>query len=149
MNDKPELKFSKWYKWEDRKTFPENDYPGVYMLAITDEDLSGKTPMFKDVSYIGMTNSYYGLYGRWGQFNRSINGGSGHSGGNTVYADLGNYKEWKKKRFVCGVMVKCDVQKSSRTPEDLIKMGWVAYMEMEAISLFKKKMGCEPKYNKK
>ncbi len=149
MNKKPKLIFSRWYAWNDRDKFHDRKYPGVYMIAITRNNLGGKKPNFKDVVYIGMTNSQGGLYSRWGQFFHSIKGNNGHSGGNTIFSALGHYSKWNKKLFVCGMSIKCNTTKSSRTSPDLIKMGWVAFLEYEALSKFKKEMGEEPKYNKK
>lgn len=149
MIEKPKLSFSKWFKWEDKGKYPDKKYPGVYMVAITDKNLEGTDPQLDDVVYIGMTNSWNGLIGRWRQFDRSIKGFSGHSGGNTVYADLGDYKNWTKKLFVCGSTVKCTVDKKTRTPDDLLYMGWVAYLEYEALAYYKTQLGKEPLYNKK
>lgn len=146
---KPELKFSNWYKWEDRNSFPDKTCPGVYMISITDKNLEGKEPAFEDVVYVGMTNSQGGLQSRWNQFNNSINGKSGHSGGNTINTSLGNYSLWTKKLFVCAMSVECTTLKNNRTCEDLIKMGWVAFLEYEALSKFKEHEGKEPVYNTK
>ncbi len=157
MRIKPSLKFSKWIKWENRKEFPENKLPGVYMLAITSKNLENKNVDFEDVVYVGMTNSQKDLYGRWEQFNNSINGkkfkgnsGGGHSGGNTIFKKLGRYNKWEEKLFVCAQALKCEVSKNSRKPDDLITMGWIAYLEYEALAKFKEKMrNKEPKYNTK
>lgn len=149
MDKKPKLIFSKWYTWKGRNNFPDIKYPGVYMIAITDKNLSGTKPNFKDVKYIGMTNSQGGLCSRWNQFFRSIRGNRGHSGGNTIFSALGHYLKWNQNLFVCGMSIKCNTTKSSRTPNDLIRMGWVAFLEYEAISKFKKEIGKEPKYNTK
>lgn len=151
MDKKPKIEFSKWMKWDNRNKFDLKKYPGVYMIAITDKNLENSEVDFKDVVYIGMTNSKMGLYGRWNQFNNSINGKEyrGHSGGNTILDDLGRYENWSSKLFVCAKALECNVDKKSRKPEDLIKMGWISYCEYETMAQFKEKMGFEPKYNKK
>ena len=146
---KPKLKFSKWYKWTDRKEFPWKKHPGVYMISITHKNLKDTKVNYKDVVYIGMTNSNGGLKSRWNQFDKSIHGKRGHSGGNTIYTDLGHYSKWKKKLYVCGMRVKCDTRKQTRTAKDLIEMGWVAFLEYEALAKFRKLLGKEPLYNKK
>ena len=146
---KPKLKFSRWIKWENRSKFTNRQWPGVYILAITNKNLENKKPNFRDVVYIGMTNSHGGLISRWNQFDNSIHNKPGHSGGKTVFRDLGNYKNWKRKLFVCALPVKCNVFKDKRTPEDLIQMGWIAFLEYEALSKYKKLIGKEPKYNTK
>jgi len=37
----------------------------MYLMAISDKNLSDTTPEYEDVVYIGMTNSQKGLKGRW------------------------------------------------------------------------------------
>lgn len=144
---KPKLKFSRWIRWKNREKFHEKYWPGVYMLAITNKNLEDKKPNLKDVVYVGMTNSHGGLISRWNQFNNSIHGEPGHSGGKTVYKNLGNYKNWKKRLFVSALPVKCNVFKEKRTPQDLIMMGWITFLEYEALSKYKEIIGNEPKYN--
>lgn len=132
----PELKFSKWHYWPDRGQLTEISFPGVYMLSITEQDLTGRVVRFKDVSYIGMTNSQAGLRGRWNQLNRSINGGSGHSGGNTIRKKLDVYDSWLNglDLYVCALSVPCDVKR--RSEKDLHLMGAVCYLEYEALLKF-------------
>ncbi len=143
----PKLVFSSWYAWEQRAEFPLRKYPGVYLLSITDrKNLAAQHPSWQDVSYIGRTNSRGGLISRWGQFNRSINGGRGHSGGNTVFQDLGSHPEWSKSLYVAAMGVKCDPQ--APTSDDYLRMGWVAFFEYEAFSRFHEEVGGHPRYNK-
>lgn len=145
------LKFSNWILWENRKKYAQRNNPGIYMISITNKNLQGKKVNFKDVSYIGMTNSHGGLISRWKQFDNSIHNKScpGHSGGRKVYKELGSYDKWTKKLHVCAMPIKCNVNKKNRTPEDLIKIGEIAYLEYKALSEFKKTQGKEPKYNTK
>ncbi len=153
MRKKPPLKFSKWMKWEDRKNFQLRKCPGVYMIAITNKNLEDKKVDCEDVVYIGMTISQTGLKGRWEQFNNSINGKSQHSGGDFIFKKLGHYKKWGEKLFVCTQAFECNTFKNSenpRKPDDLRTMGWIAYLEYEAMAKFKEKMkNKEPKYNRK
>lgn len=146
---KPELQFSKWIRWKDRRKYPQGKLPGVYMLAITNKDLEGQNPRFEDVVYIGMTNSRGGLISRWNQFDNSIHNKPEHSGGKTVFRDLGDSNIWKFKLFVCVLPVDCNVLKDTQGPEDLIQMGWIAFLEYEAMAVYKKAMRKEPKYNTK
>ncbi|MCG3738005.1 hypothetical protein EXA16_16975 [Vibrio cincinnatiensis] len=146
----PKLTFTKWYYWLDRANIENISFPGIYALAITSEDLTGKEVNLEKVVYIGMSNSKSGIRGRLNQLNRSINGGSGHSGGNTIRSQLGWYDKWRDglDLYVAICPVICDVKK--RTLSDLKLMGAVAYMEYEAFSLFKEKkpkIG-KPKFNK-
>lgn len=145
----PELHFSKWQYWPDRDRLNGISFPGVYMLAVTDKDLTGKVVRFKDVSYIGMTNSRAGLRGRWNQLSRSINGGTGHSGGNAIQKKLGVYDSWKDDLdlYVCALSVPCDVKR--RSAKDLHLMGAVCYLEYAAFLQFQRacpKVG-SPEFN--
>tara|TARA_Y100000310_G_C20575802_1_gene760337 strand:- start:966 stop:1319 length:354 start_codon:yes stop_codon:yes gene_type:complete len=116
------------------------------MIAITKKKIGNKKPDYRDVDYVGMTNT--SLQTRWTQFNSSINGKKGHSGGNSIYDELGVYSGWKKKLFVCCIPVDCEVKKKDRNPNDLIKMGWIVFMEYKALSKIKKITTKEPHFNK-
>jgi hypothetical protein len=133
----PSIKFSTWYAWRLRKELPRKDFPGIYMIAITKKNLDGKKADYSDVVYIGMTNSKGGLKSRLNQFYSAIRGNYGHSGGNTIYRELGHYEDWTKKLFVCVMPIECNV--ISPEVNDLLKMGWITYLEYEAFSIFKKK----------
>jgi hypothetical protein len=147
---KPKLKFSNWIPWEDRNEYPYVKCPGVYMLTVSEKKLSDKTADLAMATYIGMTDSRGGLGLRWRQLNRSICDGSrGHSGGRTIFNRLGSYVKWKRKLFVSACPVRCTVEKTMRTPSDLIQMGWVAYLEYEALAKFKELTGDEPEFNTK
>lgn len=143
----PEMKFCPWFAWENRRKVPLCEMPGIYLLSITRMNLEGQSPEWTDVSYIGMTNSRQGLIGRWQQFFNSVRGKNGHSGGNTVFADLGHYESWNKKLFVAAMPIECSV--SAATEQDLIKMGWVAYLEYEAFAAFRHHLPVrgKPRYN--
>jgi hypothetical protein len=151
MNESiPELTFTLWYRWEKRNSIDGANNPGVYVLAITDEDLEGQRVQLSQVCYVGMSNSKKGLKGRWGQFARAVKGKSGlHSGGDTIFNDIGSYEDWNRQLFVAACPVVCNVGSSS--PEDLRKMGIVAYLEYEALAQFVEgNSKCSrPKYNKK
>ncbi|MET2989962.1 hypothetical protein [Herbaspirillum seropedicae] len=140
----PRMKFCPWFSWEDRKDIPLSEMPGIYLLSITKKNLAGSLPDWKDVSYIGMTNSRQGLIGRWQQFFNSIRGTPGHSGGNAVFDDLKHYDQWDKKLFVAAMPIECNVVSPSK--QDLIKMGWVAYLEYEAFAKCVAS-NSKPKYN--
>ncbi len=144
----PCLKFSKWYKWENKNEYHLKKYPGVYIISITDKNnLEGIQPNLQDVVYVGMTHSQKGLAGRWQQFNSSIKGNGGHSGGNTVYEQIGHYDNWPQNLnlYVAAMGIECDVR--NRTADDYISMGWVAYLEYEAFAKFYKVVGEHPRFN--
>lgn len=141
------LNLSKWHKWDDRANIKNVGYPGIYAIAITHKRISGCIIKYQDVVYIGMTNSEQGLKGRLNKFNNSIYDKSGHSGGNTVFSDLGHYNKWKNKKLFVSVMpIECDTKR--RYVQDLIQMGVVAYLEYRAFARFKELTGSDkPKYN--
>lgn len=145
----PELSFSPWKHWAERKEIQNSEYPGIYLISISKKDLLGQYPEYKDVVYIGMTNSKQGLRGRWNQFHNSISGKRGHSGGNTVFKELGYYQEWKESLYVSAMPIICNTV--SPDENDLLKMGWVAYLEYEAFSQYyeSENESNKPKYNKK
>lgn len=143
----PELKFCPWFAWANRRNISQCGMPGVYVLSITNKNLEGSLPEWADVCYIGMTNSRQGLIGRWQQFFNSVRGKDGHSGGKTVFSDLGHYDSWGKKLFVAAMPVECNV--AIPTERDLIRMGWVAYLEYEAFAEFHRHLPShgKPEYN--
>ena len=139
-------KFEPWIKWENK---PEIKYPGIYLIAITNFNINGKRPNFKDVVYVGMTNSKGGLSARLKQFDTSIKGKSAHSGGTRIYNDLKSYNDWTKKLFVSTRQIKCNTDKHTRKPHDLRNMGKCTALEYEILAEFKEKIKNEPKYNLK
>jgi hypothetical protein len=143
----PAMNFSHWYAWDDRRNVPQGDMPGIYLLSISRKNLAGCAADWSDVSYIGMTNSQKGLFGRWQQFFNSIRGKSGHSGGNTIFRALGHYDKWGPRLFVAAMPVECNV--ANPTDDDLIRMGWVAYLEYEAFAecCRHSQNRCKPEYN--
>jgi hypothetical protein len=142
----PKLRFSSWFAWSDRTDFPNAKYPGVYLIAITQRNIARCYPRWCDVVYIGMTISRGGLAARWQQFFRSIQGGEGHSGGKTIYAELGEYSSWRKKLYVAAKTIDCNVAKPR--PRDHRRMGWVAYFEHEAFAKYQEMTGdVRPRFN--
>ena len=143
----PPLQFSNWYVWEYRNRFPKVEFPGVYVLSIINSpDLVGQRPYWHDVVYVGMTNSRGGLRSRWNQFNRATRGKGGHSGGNSIYQELGHYSTWGQSLYVAGMAIECNV--TSPSGNDYLRMGWVAYLEFEAFSSYCEKVGGHPRFNK-
>lgn len=146
----PILEFTRWHRWENRNSIADSQYPGVYVLAITNQDLEGLEVEYDQVCYIGMSNSKKGLKGRWGQFAQAIKGNRGrHSGGDTTFRHLGPYNTWDNKLFVAACPILCDPDNYS--PVDIRNMGIVAYLEYEAFAQFSEKHPDldKPKYNTK
>ena len=149
MRTRTTLKFTPWMSWEHRRGYQWRRMAGIYIVAISKKSLDGKRPSWADVSYIGMTNSAGGLLSRWNQFDTAIHGGGRHSGGRTIFKDLGDYKHWRKRLFVAACALKCNVVKKTRTAADLMQMGWIAFLEYNALAECRRVIGREPKYNTK
>ena len=69
-----QLSFSPWYRWSERANYGGIKYPGVYMVAISPNDISGQPFSFlPEVVYVGMTNeSPWGLDGRLWELDSTI-----------------------------------------------------------------------------
>lgn len=84
----PAIKFTSWFKWEDRRKIQDSDKPGVYALAkFKRKPPAGRAnPLDKNIIYFGET-CRQSLKARWEQFDRSaFQGKAGHAGGK-------NYRE--------------------------------------------------------
>lgn len=130
----PELSFSSWVSWANRNSIPDGNSPGVYLVAVSAEDLAGKAVEWSHVSYIGMSNALGGIKGRLRQFDRAIQGNGGHSGGNKAFDVWKHYSAWADQVFVSAMPVPCNPWR--RTPEDLQRMGLVTFLEYEAFSAY-------------
>lgn len=140
--------FSKWTRWKDRPSLDNITYPGVYALAVSEKDISGKGfDWIKQIVYFGMTNSGGGLRARLKQFDNTIVGKEGHGGGERVRFEYRNYDELANNLFVSVCPVKCNIK--SNAPEDLLKMGEVAYLEYYCFAEYVKIFGQLPKFNDK
>lgn len=133
------LQYSNFFAWADRSQYEKFDDPGVYALCMTPLSLAGDKFSWEYVIYIGMTTT--SLRKRLNQFNRSIQGKRGHSGGNTLYAEMQGSVD-SSQIYVAMVGLECDVKK--REPDDLRILGKVVYLEYEAFAQFSEAMG-QPK----
>lgn len=155
----PQVSYGKWCAWSDRMQLTNITMPGIYAIIRTLDDYSGKDFCWTDpVSYIGMSVSKGGLARRLYQFQRSVTGNTGHSGGNRIKKDfnesnIGFYnlenQQWSDghKLFVCiqPVIINAD----DKFPQQLIKKGHVTNLEYLALSRFAELNKNElPKYNK-
>jgi len=139
----PEIEFSRWYSWKNRSQIPLNDLPGVYIMAVSAKILEGKKPSFSEMDYVGMTVSKEGLKKRWSQVSSSINRpGGNHSGGRSMFAHLGPYKNWNKKLFVSAF----PIDKDFHNP--IILKIIVSYLEQLTKIKIIENTGTHPKYNK-
>ena len=141
-------KFSNWFKWEKRNNAENIKFPGIYILAVSTENLDGKTfDWLSDVKYVGMTNSVAGLKGRLKQFDNTIIGKTGHGGADRFRYKYQNYDELIQKLYVSVVPFIFDVK--SNSPQDLRTMGEVAKFEYDCFARYVELYGQLPKFNDK
>ncbi len=141
-------KFTEWAHWRDRAQLADLSYPGVYALAITQEDLSGiQFSWMPQIVYVGMTNAKGGLKSRLGQFENTIKGGNGHGGAHRVRFKHTDYAKLTARLYVAVCTFPCDV--TSDEPYELRVMGEVAKHEYECFAIFREKFGFLPEFNDK
>lgn len=141
-------RFSRWQEWRTRDELEDLHFPGVYAIAISQKDLSGKAFAWQpQIVYFGMTNSVAGLKGRLKQFDNTINGKTGHGGAERFRHDFPRSSGLQEQLYVAVAVFKCKV--TSNVPSDLLKMGSVAKAEYECFAKFVELFGHLPKYNDK
>src|SRR3989338_5535924 len=109
--NKPELKFSKWFKWYNRENYEFKKFPGVYAISKSKTQLESKEFDWNtDIIYIGMSNDKNGIIKRWKFFDNAICGkkGNSHSAGNRIRKEFGSYDNWREELYVAADMVKCN-----------------------------------------
>ncbi len=143
------LQFTPWKKWSDKDSFDNTKYPGVYAIAMSDDDLSDKPfSLRKDIVYFGMTNSRGGIRSRLDQFDNSLQEPQrtpGHGGADRLKYKHPEYEKTAAQLFVSVFPITCDVK--SRTPSDLREMGRVASLEYECLAKYREAFGYEPEFN--
>jgi hypothetical protein len=132
----------------------EGKYPGVYILAYSNDNLEGKEIDLNEIFYVGMSNSLGGVNQRLKQFLAGIEKDCCHSAARRFfrdYADSIPYSklESRKTFYVAYISNKCQVTKASRTSEDLRMMGEVTRLEYYVLAHIKEMLGREPELNKK
>lgn len=143
-----ENKFSHWQPWRLRNDLDDIEYPGVYILARTALNLSGRPFAWrKEIIYVGMTNAVSGLKSRLGQFDNTIIGKTGHGGADRVRYKFQNYNRLVNRLYVAVAPFECDPV--SNLPEDLRQMGEVVKFEYSCLAQFVEKCGVLPKFNNK
>jgi hypothetical protein len=143
-----ERKFSHWRSWRGRHELDALEFPGVYVLARTARNLSGRRFKWrKEIIYVGMTNAASGLKGRLGQFDNTINGKTGHGGAERVRHKFPNYKRLVNRLYVAVAPFKCDAV--SNLPKDLRQMGEVVKFEYSCLAQCVEKFGVLPEFNDK
>jgi hypothetical protein len=138
-----------WVKWENRSKIENIKYPGIYSIAVTDENIEGRQfEMINEIEYIGMTNSNGGLRSRLSQFDSTIKRiRLNHGGAHRFIGKYWNYEEVKDKLYVSICPFECGNNKSNT--DDLIAMGEVAKAEYIFWIDYIKKYGRYPIFNDK
>ncbi|WP_178861605.1 hypothetical protein [Thiomicrorhabdus cannonii] len=140
--------FSIWVPWHERNSLDGAKYPGIYIAAISNENIAGESfGWIPEIIYIGMTNSVSGLKGRLKQFDNTIAGKSGHGGADRVLYKYQDYEELTLKLYISVRSFSCDVK--SNHPTDLRIMGMVAKFEYDCFAYFVEKFGELPEFNNK
>ena len=143
-----EANFSYWAAWQDRRQLQNLHFPGVYILAISQTQLSGKAfSWIEEIAYVGMTNSVNGLLGRLRQFDNTILGKQGHGGAERFCNDYHKPEDLFPLLYVAVFSFPCEV--TALTSRDLRIMGDVAKAEYECFARYVNDFGRMPRYNDK
>src|ERR1035437_907557 len=142
--------FSNWTRWRERAQLPGIKFPGVYAIALADDDIAS-TPFIwrKEIIYIGVTVSKGGLKSRLQQFDNTINKKEGHGGAVRVRFKHRDYDALVSKLFVSVNYTECDVKPNLPKPSDLRLIGSVLQQEYECFAVFAEKFGRWPEFNDK
>lgn len=141
-------RFSVWSRWHERKQLAGLEFPGVYAIALSDKDISGKPFAWRpEILYVGMTNAKGGLKSRLRQFDNTIKGRCGHGGAQRVRFKHPHYDKLVRQLYVSVWFHECDVE--SNRPGDLHIMGGVAKQEYECLAVFAETFGRLPEFNDK
>jgi len=141
--------FSCWVRWEDRASLADLKYPGVYVLALSQNDIVGKRfTWIPEIVYVGMTNSVGGLRARLRQFDRTVAGvANSHGGAQRFRFKHPNYGAVLPSMYVAACPFPCDAK--SLLPDDLRVMGDVARHEYECMARYVEAFGELPEFNDK
>jgi hypothetical protein len=141
----------KWSRFEHRDLDflkgSTGKYPGVYLLAYSDQPLQGKPVDVHDVFYVG--SSCTGLNARLNQFFDGTTRNCCHSAAQRFY------RRWRRRVcpghsfYVAAIAVPCETRKELRVEKDLRKMGLVAELEYVALAHIKTRTRFEPLLNRK
>jgi hypothetical protein len=143
-----EKRFSGWQSWRMRNELSAVEFPGVYAVARSYVNLSGRAFSWrKEIIYVGMTNSASGLKSRLKQFDNTIVGKTGHGGADRVRYKFQNYKTLAAKLYVAVVPFRCDPE--SNLPKDLRVMGNVVRFEYSCLAEYVERFEQLPKFNDK
>lgn len=139
--------FTNWEKWENRNVIKNIELPGVYCIAISKLDISGKRfNWIDDIKYVGATISKAGLKGRLYQFNNGINGKPGHGGAERFRYKHPNYNDLVKELFISVSSFPCDVT-AKASPKDIRITGEVLKFEKYCIAKYAEEYEELPEFN--
>jgi len=145
-------------KWkpllENYKKIDDGNYPGIYLLAFSEKNLEEEIVKPSDIFYVGMSNARKGLTSRVQQFINGIEKNGSHSAGMRFYKENSKSIAFSKCNhlenfYMVSLPFKCNVNKLTRTPNDLRIMGEVCLLEYYLLAHIKEITGSEPKLNKK
>ena len=144
------MKFSQWEKFDERESLAKINFPGIYALAISRQNIAGTAFEYvKEIAYFGMTNSRTGLRGRLKAFNNTLRDktGPGHGGAERFRYDYEDGEVLAKKLYVAVCPFECIVTSIAR--KDLETMGNVVRAEYFAFANYAELFDGLPKYNDK
>lgn len=140
--------FERWNRWADRNSIPELKCPGVYLIAISSEDIQGHPfSWIPEIVYVGMTNALSGLKGRLKQFDNTIVGKTGHGGAQRFRYKYPEYAALSQQLFLTVTRFPCNVECAKA--RDLRIMGRVAAFEYECLARYHEVFGRLPEFNDK
>ncbi|MGH9793645.1 MAG: hypothetical protein ACRD5G_02635 [Candidatus Acidiferrales bacterium] len=145
---------TRWQKLAERPRLNQGEYPGVYLLAYTSENLLGQKVVPEHVFYVGMSTT--ALNTRLAQFWDGIHRCCAHSGAMRFYrcwARNRNFSELcrtsRDRFYVTAIAIPCCAEKEFRTYRDLLALGRVVELEYAALAKIKRETGLEPPLNRK
>lgn len=156
MDNEIQLLLNKKWKplLENIKNIEDGNYPGIYLLAFTDKNLDGEIVKPSDIFYVGMSNARKGITSRVQQFINGIEKNTSHSAGMRFYKENSKEIAFSKCNhlenfYIVSLTFICDVNKLTRTPNDLRIMGDICRLEYYLLAYIKGITKEEPKLNKK
>jgi hypothetical protein len=139
---------SKWANLDDACSDRNLRFPGVYILAHTDRQLSGKQVELEDIFHVGMSVSAGGVRQRLKQFKAGIERNCCHSGAMRFYRDHARQTPFSKlgtaERFYAAAAIICCERQSHSDWRD---MGHVACLEFYTVAHVLEKTARMPKLN--
>jgi len=143
--------FSPWFHWNDRSQYSGIKFPGIYVVAVSKDDISETEFSFrKEIIYVGMSNAVKGLAGRLKNFDNTIqflDKPSQHGGADRVRYKHKNYNSLVKKLYVSLRHFPCSP--ANETAADLRTMGNVANAEYQCMAQCVEELGALPEFNRK